>query len=70
MIFVGFAYLMTFLKKYCYSALSFNWCLAALVIQWAILCQSYVNIKDNVMLIDQRNLVGKLPIRLILVDLI
>ncbi|KAJ8720380.1 hypothetical protein PYW07_012423 [Mythimna separata] len=41
MIFIGFAYLMTFLKKYCYSATGFNLLLAALVIQWSLLCQGF-----------------------------
>uniref|UniRef100_A0A336M835 CSON012444 protein n=1 Tax=Culicoides sonorensis TaxID=179676 RepID=A0A336M835_CULSO len=37
MIFIGFGFLMTFLKKYGYSATGFNLWVAALVIQWAII---------------------------------
>ncbi|CAH0755340.1 unnamed protein product [Diatraea saccharalis] len=56
MIFIGFGFLMTFLKKYCYSALGFNWLLAALVIQWALLCQSFYHMKDNTILITKKSL--------------
>lgn len=37
MIFAGFGFLMTFLKRYGYGAVGFNLLLAAFVIQWAIL---------------------------------
>ncbi|XP_052742187.1 ammonium transporter Rh type B [Bicyclus anynana] len=47
MIFVGFGFLMTFLKKYAYSALGFNWFLAAVVIQWAFLCQNFYHMENN-----------------------
>ncbi|XP_053608700.1 ammonium transporter Rh type B-A isoform X2 [Plodia interpunctella] len=47
MIFIGFGFLMTFLKKYCYSALGFNWFLAALVIQWALLCQNFFHLHNG-----------------------
>ncbi|KAL0879052.1 hypothetical protein ABMA27_004017 [Loxostege sticticalis] len=56
MIFIGFGFLMTFLKKYCYSALGFNWLLAALVIQWALLCQSFYHMKDNVIQVTKKSL--------------
>lgn len=39
MIFIGFAFLMTFLKKYGFSATGFNLLVAALVIQWAFLAR-------------------------------
>lgn len=39
MIFIGFAYLMTFLKKYGFSASGFNLLVAALTIQWAFLAR-------------------------------
>ncbi|XP_060804175.1 ammonium transporter Rh type B isoform X2 [Amyelois transitella] len=47
MIFIGFGFLMTFLKKYCYSALGFNWFLAALVVQWALLCQNFFHMHEE-----------------------
>ncbi|XP_039756979.1 ammonium transporter Rh type B isoform X2 [Pararge aegeria] len=56
MIFVGFGFLMTFLKKYSYSALGFNWFLAAIVIQWAFLCQNFYHLKDNKILATKETL--------------
>ncbi|GMS78231.1 hypothetical protein PENTCL1PPCAC_406, partial [Pristionchus entomophagus] len=38
-IFIGFAYLMSFLKRYGYSAISINMLLACLTIEWAVLCR-------------------------------
>jgi ammonium transporter Rh len=40
MIFIGFGFLMTFLKRYCYGAIGFNFFVAALVIQWDIWIES------------------------------
>eukprot|EP00735_Rhodelphis_limneticus_P008986 TRINITY_DN2445_c0_g1::TRINITY_DN2445_c0_g1_i1::g.9004::m.9004 TRINITY_DN2445_c0_g1::TRINITY_DN2445_c0_g1_i1::g.9004 ORF type:complete len:535 (+),score=133.21,sp/Q8JI14/RHCL2_DANRE/43.84/5e-119,Ammonium_transp/PF00909.16/6.3e-68,Anoctamin/PF04547.7/0.54,Anoctamin/PF04547.7/2.9e+02 TRINITY_DN2445_c0_g1_i1:43-1605(+) len=37
MMFIGFGFLMTFLRKYAYSAVGFTMMVAALVIQWSIL---------------------------------
>ncbi|XP_050666946.1 ammonium transporter Rh type B-B [Leptidea sinapis] len=56
MIFIGFGFLMTFLKKYCYSALGFNWFLAALVVQWALLNQSFYSMKNNTIEITKKHL--------------
>lgn len=41
MMFIGFGFLMTFLKKYGYGAVSFNFLIAAIVLQWATLCQGF-----------------------------
>jgi ammonium transporter Rh len=41
MIFVGFGFLMTFLKKYGYSSVGLNFVVSALVIQWSILSNSF-----------------------------
>lgn len=41
MIFIGFGFLMTFLKKYGYSAVGINFLLAALVIQWYALNNTF-----------------------------
>jgi len=41
MIFIGFGFLMTFLKKYSFSSVSYNMLVAALVIQWSILVQAF-----------------------------
>ena len=59
MIFIGFAFLMTFLKKYSYSALGFNWLLAALAVQWALLCQNFFHMKDGKIWITKKLLIGK-----------
>lgn len=56
MIFIGFAYLMTFLKKYCYSATGYNLLLAALIIQWSLLCQGFFHMKDGKILISLKQL--------------
>lgn len=43
MIFVGFGFLMTFLKKYGYSSMGFNFVLAAFSVQWATLVQGWLH---------------------------
>jgi ammonium transporter Rh len=43
MVFIGFGFLMTFLRKYGSSAVGMNFFLSALVIQWAILCNGFWN---------------------------
>lgn len=47
MIFIGFAYLMTFLKKYGFSASAFNYLVAALTIQWAFLAKGIFQAEDG-----------------------
>jgi len=42
MIFVGFAFLMTFLKKYSFGAVSYNLLIASVVIQWSILLNQWI----------------------------
>lgn len=41
MIFVGFGFLMMFLKRYGFGAVGFNFLLAAFGIQWALLMQGW-----------------------------
>ncbi|XP_054848108.1 ammonium transporter Rh type B isoform X2 [Eublepharis macularius] len=41
MIFVGFGFLMTFLKRYSFSSVAFNFLIAAFAIQWSILTQGF-----------------------------
>jgi len=43
MIFIGFGFLMTFLKKYGFSSVSYNFVVAALAIQWSILVHGFVH---------------------------
>ena len=41
MIFIGFGFLMTFLKRYGYGSIGFNFMLAVFVLQWAILLRGF-----------------------------
>jgi len=43
MIFIGFGFLMTFLKKYGYSAVGYNFLLSCLSVLWGILCLGFWN---------------------------
>ncbi|KAI0242302.1 Ammonium transporter Rh type B-A [Lamellibrachia satsuma] len=43
MIFVGFGFLMTFLKRYGFSSVSYNLLISSVVIQWAILIGGFVH---------------------------
>ncbi|XP_067878626.1 ammonium transporter Rh type B isoform X3 [Heterodontus francisci] len=43
MIFVGFGFLMTFLRKYGYGSVGFNFVLAAFSLQWATLVQGWLH---------------------------
>lgn len=47
MVFIGFGFLMTFLRRYGYSAVGFNFLIAAVAIQWAILCQGVPTMDDD-----------------------
>lgn len=47
MIFVGFAFLMTFLKRYGYSATGFNLVLGAFVIQAAIIARGLFDLQNG-----------------------
>jgi ammonium transporter Rh len=41
MMFIGFGFLMTFLKRYGYSSVGFNFLIAAYVLEWAILVRGW-----------------------------
>lgn len=47
MIFIGFAYLMVFLKKYGFSSSGFNMLVAAMVIQWAFLARGIFQLNNG-----------------------
>uniref|UniRef100_A0AAR5QIN7 Ammonium transporter AmtB-like domain-containing protein n=2 Tax=Dendroctonus ponderosae TaxID=77166 RepID=A0AAR5QIN7_DENPD len=47
MVFIGFGFLMVFLKRYGYSSLGFNYLLAAISLQWSILCQGFFELNDD-----------------------
>ncbi|XP_025832930.1 ammonium transporter Rh type B isoform X2 [Agrilus planipennis] len=46
MVFLGFGFLMAFLKKYGYSSIGFNFFLAAILVQWAILCRGFFHLSN------------------------
>ena len=43
MMFIGFGFLMTFLKRYGYSSVGFNFLVAAYVLEWAILVRGWLS---------------------------
>ncbi|XP_065563752.1 ammonium transporter Rh type A-like isoform X2 [Artemia franciscana] len=47
MMFIGFGFLMTFLKRYGYSSVGINFLLAAICIQWNTLCQGFFHMHDG-----------------------
>ncbi|XP_037072671.1 ammonium transporter Rh type A-like isoform X2 [Pollicipes pollicipes] len=58
MIFVGFGFLMTFLKRYGLSAVSINFLIAAVVLQWALLVNGFFHLHDGKIEIDVVSLLG------------
>uniref|UniRef100_F7BX35 Ammonium transporter Rh type C n=1 Tax=Ornithorhynchus anatinus TaxID=9258 RepID=F7BX35_ORNAN len=59
MIFVGFGFLMTFLQRYGFSSVGFNFLLAAFGIQWALLMQGWFHsFEDGHILISVENLIN------------
>lgn len=47
MIFIGFGFLMTFLKRYGYGSISFNMLVAAFVLEWALLMGGFLEMSDS-----------------------
>lgn len=47
MVFAGFGFLFTFLKKYSYSGVGVNMFLSAILIQWAILCEGFFDLENG-----------------------
>lgn len=43
MMFIGFGFLMTFLKRYGYSSVGFNFLVAAFVLEWALLVRGWIH---------------------------
>ncbi|XP_071484200.1 ammonium transporter Rh type B-A-like, partial [Diadema antillarum] len=47
MMFIGFGFLMTFLKRYGYGSVGFNFLLAAFVIQWSTLYRGFLELEHG-----------------------
>jgi ammonium transporter Rh len=59
MMFIGFGFLMTFLRRYSFSSVSFNFLVAAFVLEWAILVRGYVfdwNLETKTFQVDVKSL--------------
>lgn len=59
MMFIGFGFLMTFLRRYSFSSVSFNFLVAAFVLEWAILIRGYVfewNVDTKSFVVDVKSL--------------
>uniref|UniRef100_A0A1B0GIJ7 Ammonium transporter AmtB-like domain-containing protein n=1 Tax=Lutzomyia longipalpis TaxID=7200 RepID=A0A1B0GIJ7_LUTLO len=58
MIFIGFGFLMTFLKKYGYSATGFNLLVASLMVQWALIARGCFEMEEGKIRITLGGMVG------------
>nr|AOZ65976.1 RhcG [Eptatretus stoutii] len=59
MVFVGFGFLMTFLQRYGFSAVGFNFLIASFSIQWATLMQGWFHhLKDGKILVGVESLIN------------
>ena len=47
MIFVGFGFLMTFLRKYSWGSVGFNFLLAAFILEWATLMRGFLEMEEH-----------------------
>lgn len=52
MIFIGFGYLMTFLKRYSFGGVGFTLLFGAVLVQWAILTYGFFHLDNNTIPID------------------
>ncbi|XP_052844532.1 ammonium transporter Rh type A isoform X2 [Drosophila gunungcola] len=57
MIFIGFGFLMTFLRKYGYSATGFTLFMAALVVQWAVLMKGFLHMEGGKISLSLENII-------------
>ncbi|XP_010159318.1 PREDICTED: ammonium transporter Rh type A [Eurypyga helias] len=58
MIFVGFGFLMTFLKKYGFSSVGINMLIAAFGLQWGTLMQGFWHMKRGKIHVDMKSLIN------------
>lgn len=47
MMFIGFGFLMTFLKRYGYGSVGFNFLIAAYALQWALLVRGWLDTSSS-----------------------
>ena len=47
MMFIGIGYLMTFMRRYSFSSVGFNFLVGAFVIQWSTLMQGFLHLHDG-----------------------
>ena len=52
MIFIGFGYLMTFLKRYGFSSVGLNLLIASFVIQWSTLMAGFLHLHDGKIIVN------------------
>ncbi|NXB07876.1 RHAG protein, partial [Cnemophilus loriae] len=58
MIFVGFGFLMTFLKKYGFSSVGFNMLIAAFGLQWGILMQGFWHMAEGKIIVNIKSMIN------------
>ncbi|NXO48888.1 RHAG protein, partial [Aramus guarauna] len=58
MIFVGFGFLMTFLKKYGFSSVGINMLIAAFGLQWGTLMQGFWHMKEGKIHVDIKSMIN------------
>ncbi|CAI9737590.1 ammonium transporter Rh type A-like [Octopus vulgaris] len=58
MIFVGFGFLMTFLKRYGYGSVGYNFLIAAFILQWSTLVGGYLHGKGKTIHVDMLRMLG------------
>lgn len=47
MLFAGFGLLLTFLRKYGFSVMGYNFLISALVIEWSTIMQGFFEMRNN-----------------------
>ncbi len=52
MLFLGFGYLMTFLRRFGYGALVLTMCVIVVGVEWGVLCMGFTRIKSDSYLVD------------------
>ncbi|XP_076873765.1 ammonium transporter Rh type A [Brachyhypopomus gauderio] len=58
MIFIGFGFLMTFLKRYGFSSVGINLLLAALGLQWGLLMQNFWHMSDGIIKVSINRMIN------------